>query len=195
MAFDENYIFRVIASVKGEQLINEALRVQPDVAVIKMDSAVNSDVFNELTNNCPVLLPVAIVEDPGQYDIMELINQGMRGVLPFSLLPRQIVNAVELIAVVGLVCLPRINARVQKNSPMSRANNIEFVSALTIREREVLSLLGKNYSNQEIAELLCLSESTVKTHLRNVFHKLRVRNRSEAITLLYGKDIKHGQLA
>ncbi|MEN6389755.1 MAG: response regulator transcription factor [Syntrophomonas sp.] len=196
VAFNENFIFRVISSVDRDKLLDEAVRLQPDVAVIKIDSMNTQGMLEELKNRCPMLLPVAIVDDPDQYDIMESINQGVRGVLPFRLLPRQIVNAVELITVAGLLCLPRVSSRPANNNNMGNERSIEIMSALTIREREVLALLGRSYSNQEIAETLCLSESTVKTHLRNVFHKLRVRNRSEAIALLYGTDlIRYEQLA
>ncbi|MEN6351710.1 MAG: response regulator transcription factor [Syntrophomonas sp.] len=196
VAFNENFIFRVIASVEREKLLDEVVRLQPDVAVIKINSLSAIDMLNELKNRCPMLLPVVIVDDPDQYDIMESINQGVRGVLPFRLLPRQIVNAVELITVAGLLCLPRISTRSTNNSSMGNERSAEIIAALTVREREVLSLLGRSYSNQEIAETLCLSESTVKTHLRNVFHKLRVRNRSEAIALLYGTDLmRYEQLA
>lgn len=189
VAFNENFIFRVISSVDREKLLDEAVRLQPDVAVIKIDSPSTMDMLEELRIRCPMLLPVAIVEDPDQYDILGSVNQGVRGVLPFRLLPRQIVNAVELITVAGLLCLPRVSTRPVNNGSTGNERSIEIMSALTIREREVLSLLGRSYSNQEIAETLCLSESTVKTHLRNVFHKLRVRNRSEAIALLYGTDL------
>jgi DNA-binding NarL/FixJ family response regulator len=196
VAFNENFIFRVISSVDRDKLLDEAVRLQPDVAVIKIDSLNIMDMLEELKNRCPMLLPVAVVDDPDQYDIMEAINQGVRGVLPFRLLPRQIVNAVELITVAGLLCLPRVSTRPAGTYSAGNERSIEIISALTIREREVLSLLGRSYSNQEIAETLCLSESTVKTHLRNVFHKLRVRNRSEAIALLYGTDLmKYEQLA
>jgi DNA-binding NarL/FixJ family response regulator len=54
------------------------------------------------------------------------------------------------------------------------------VSALTEREEMVLALLAVGASNQQIAERLHLSESTVKFHLRNVFAKLGVSNRTEA---------------
>lgn len=196
VAFDENYIFRVVGCVSCSELMEVAVRLQPDVAIIKVDSMETFALLDELKTNCPMLLPVAIVDDPGHYDIWESINGGMRGCLPFRLLPRQIVNAVELIVVAGLLCLPRIGPRSNANANGTKEKNMETISSLTIREREVLSLLGKSYSNQEIAESLCLSESTVKTHLRNVFRKLRVRNRSEAIALLYGSDfIRNEQLA
>lgn len=54
---------------------------------------------------------------------------------------------------------------------------------LTAREREVLTLLVKGYSNHEIAHALKISPGTVKGHLNNIFSKLGVTNRTEAATL------------
>ncbi|MEI9892561.1 MAG: LuxR C-terminal-related transcriptional regulator [Chthoniobacter sp.] len=55
--------------------------------------------------------------------------------------------------------------------------------ALTGREHNVLELLAKGWSNKEIGANLCISETTVKSHLRSVFAKLNVLSRTEAISV------------
>ena len=55
--------------------------------------------------------------------------------------------------------------------------------ALTGREQNVLELLAKGWSNKEIGANLCISETTVKSHLRSIFTKLNVLSRTEAITV------------
>ena len=57
---------------------------------------------------------------------------------------------------------------------------------LTRREREVTELICQGKSNKDIAEILFLSESTVKTHIYNIFRKLEVKNRIEAIRIVSG---------
>ena len=55
---------------------------------------------------------------------------------------------------------------------------------LTWREKEILSNLAKGHSNKKIADELCISPHTVKTHLVNIYKKITVRNRSQAVQWL-----------
>jgi len=57
------------------------------------------------------------------------------------------------------------------------------IDALTPKEKEVLALVAKGASNQEIADKLCVQDVTVKTHLNSIFKKLKVSNRTQAVLL------------
>ncbi|MFE0178700.1 response regulator [Streptomyces sp. NPDC059002] len=59
------------------------------------------------------------------------------------------------------------------------------LAALTQREREVLTLMGRGLSNSELAQTLTLSEATVKTHVARIFSKLALRDRAQAVVLAY----------
>lgn len=65
----------------------------------------------------------------------------------------------------------------------------EPIEELTQKEKEVLSMLAKGGTNQEIAEKLYLKETTVKVHLKNIFKKLKVSNRTQAVLLAMQMNI------
>lgn len=63
-------------------------------------------------------------------------------------------------------------------------NQVETLDPLTAREEEVLKLILDGKSNREIAEILFISENTVKTHIRNIFSKYDVNSRAKLISTL-----------
>lgn len=66
-----------------------------------------------------------------------------------------------------------------------------IITDLTGREKEIMNLLSLGASNNEIAEELKVSENTVKTHLHNVFKKIKVRNRLQAVMWTKGQTFSH----
>ena len=63
------------------------------------------------------------------------------------------------------------------------------ISSLTSKEKEVLQLTSKGFSNKEIAEKMVVKEVTVKTHLNSIFKKLKVVNRTQAVLLAMQTEI------
>ncbi|WP_336744774.1 helix-turn-helix transcriptional regulator [Paenibacillus sp. y28] len=68
---------------------------------------------------------------------------------------------------------------------VSQDDRIKLLPLLTAREMEVLELIGQGHSNKEIAKALFISEHTVKNHISNMFHKLELTDRNQAVALLY----------
>lgn len=110
-----------------------------------------------------------------------LITGGARGYVRQDLPPDVLIQAVYLVAR-GYIVLPHESGR---RGGLSLAgphtSPTEATSSLTPRERDVLRLLGRGLSNREIAQHLVISESTVKTHVHNMLHKLNAHNRAELI--------------
>ena len=73
----------------------------------------------------------------------------------------------------------------QRQPAIPQAHN--HLSKLSAREKEVLALVTKGYSNQQISEALCIATLTVKNHLRHIFSKLEVSNRTQA-SFVYRKS-------
>ena len=65
------------------------------------------------------------------------------------------------------------------------AVHTESIDALSDREKEIVTLVGRAMSNAEIAQHLVLAESTIKSHLNRILHKLELRDRAQLIVLAY----------
>lgn len=167
------------------ETIENVERSQPDILIWKVEDDLGVMDLAELKVRCPMVIPVIIVNDPNQLDMLQFLQFGACGCLPARLRPRQIVQAVELIAVAGISCFPRFNA---DQTPKQEVTLVPGSTKLTVREREILSLLCQNNSNQEIAEMLCVSESTVKTHLHNIYKKMGKKKRGEVLAAVYNID-------
>jgi two-component system NarL family response regulator len=90
-------------------------------------------------------------------------------------------------------CIRAVN-RGERNFPGKAVPKLaehQVEVALTAREREVLHLLGEGKSNREISMMLSIAEGTVKLHLNNIFTKLNVNSRVEAVTLALKRGILH----
>ena len=74
------------------------------------------------------------------------------------------------------------NESAQKSSSITLNKDVN-IDLLTPKEKEVLELLAKGASNQQIADKVCVRDVTVKTHLNSIFKKLKVANRTQAVLL------------
>jgi len=191
-AFAASGRFEVAGSVDLDQMIQTAEQLQPEVVLWELKEDLLY-MLTELKACCPFTVTVVMVGNPNRFNLLELVRTGVMGCLPLRLLPQQIVSAVELVVGAGLLCLPRPDLKTSLGSDTGESKGT--VSILSRREEEVLAMLANKLSTQEIAASLYLSESTVKTHLRNIFRKLGVRNRTEAVAAAYQLGlVKNGNM-
>lgn len=71
------------------------------------------------------------------------------------------------------------------SEPGAGTAHTESIDALSDREKEIVMLVGRAMSNTEIAQHLVLAESTIKSHLNRILHKLELRDRAQLIVLAY----------
>lgn len=180
---------KVVAEASdGVEAVELARIYRPDVIV--MDIAMPNMNGIEATKQIKKFLPTTAVliltaYDSDQY-IMALLEAGAAGYLLKNVRGNQLIDAIRAVFSGESILQPSTTRRVIdhlktktiKLEEESPANN------LTEREMEVLKLAAKGVSNRDIAEQLFVSNRTVQTHLSNIFKKLAVASRTEAI--LYG---------
>jgi len=177
-AFQEKVYFAVVENDESQDLVDQINLTQPEVVVLLIDKDADGDKLEVLVQQCPQMNLILVVDDPNQFDLLGWVQKGACACLPARLMPRQIIHAVELVIIGGIVCLPRLS---QEHFKRLQGSAVPMPDNLTLREQEVLALIYQNLSNKEIAAALCLAESTVKTHLYNIFKKMGVRGRGEVL--------------
>ena len=122
-------------------------------------------------------------------------SEFIRAPLDLTIIFWLVINIVTLAFVYQTVFLRTFSESaeaVSKNDTVKRIEEVCEQFKLTPRERELIELIYAGKSNKEIADTLFLSESTVKTHIYNIFRKMDVKNRVGVICVING-DIEDGQ--
>ena len=135
---------------------------------------------NPKTEHIPVIMITAVNED-------QKVVSGLRiGADDYIVKPFILPNLLARIEAV----LRRSNWNKNDSKSQEKTLNTNVnIDALTSKEKEVLSLVAKGVSNKEIADILCVQEVTVKTHLNSIFKKLKVSNRTQAVLLAMQIDL------
>jgi len=129
--------------------------------------------------------------DNDQY-IFALLEAGAAGSLLKNVRGQEVIEAVRAVHAGESVLHPVVARKVlNRFVPSSREARDREVEELTDREMDVLKLAAKGLNNKDIAQELCLSVRTVQAHLGNIFGKLMVGSRTEAV--VYG--LKKGLLS
>jgi DNA-binding NarL/FixJ family response regulator len=120
--------------------------------------------------------------------IFGALAAGASGFLLKRTSPEELIEAIRVVAAGDSLLSPSVTRRVidrMASQPGPDTASAERLAALTPREREVLGLVARGFSNAEIAEALVVEESTVKTHVRRMLGKLGLRDRVQAVILAY----------
>ncbi|MDG4830479.1 response regulator transcription factor [Solwaraspora sp. WMMD1047] len=120
------------------------------------------------------------------------LRAGASGFLLKRASPERLVDAVRTVAAGDTLLDPSVTRDLVEHfvrrSPVGSTVSTEAagrLSGLTPREIQVLRLVAEGYSNEEIAELLVIAESTAKTHVKRVLAKIGARDRAQAVVLAY----------
>jgi NarL family two-component system response regulator LiaR len=168
----------------GEEAIQLAAKLRPDVVI--MDIAMPKLNGIEATKQIKELYPATAVlvltaYDDDQY-IFALLEAGAAGYLLKNVRGRELIDAIRAVYAGESVLHPAITRKVIESFlPAGKPAERRIAEPLSEREMEVIKLAGRGMSNKDIAEELSLSVRTVQAHLGNIFNKLGVGSRTEAV--------------
>lgn len=132
--------------------------------------------FHEIRRRYPDL-PIAIVSGVNDVRIIrELLDGGARGYIPKLAGSEQLMDALRRVLKGEIYVPDALFIPAQQYTE----NNAK-ASPLTLRQQEILPLLAEGMLNKQIADALSVTEGTVKQHLKDLFRRLGVRNRTQAV--------------
>jgi len=175
----------------GEEAVRLATQLRPDVAIIDIAmpklNGIEATKRIKAQNPATAIL-VLTAYDNDQY-IFAVLDAGAAGYLLKSVDSQELVDAVRAVHAGESVLHPTVARKVLDRlaGGQPRPVDEEGVERLTNREMEVLKLAAKGLRNKEMAEELVLSVRTVQGHLSNIFDKMQVGSRTEAVLLALKK--------
>jgi DNA-binding NarL/FixJ family response regulator len=163
----------------GEDAVQLCLELQPDVLLMDMvlPGISGSEAATRILNTCTNTRIIALTSFSDMAQAAAAIEAGVCGYLLKDISGDDLIDAIRQVHAGGMVFPPEIT-RALASRPQ-----VKQIRSLTQREQEVLLLVAKGYTNQQIAFELHIGSSTVKDHISSIFAKLQVNNRAEAAAL------------
>lgn len=185
--------FAIIAEAgDGDEAVKKVNELVPDIALldINMPRLNGLEVTKRIKASQPsVKVIILTIHDDESY-VVEVVKAGAAGYLLKDVEPGMLVKAIRTVYDGESFIYPTLArklfgeiTRLEEERKHGAASILQHGrdERLTMRELEVLQLIAKGLSNQEIAQQLFLSEKTVKNHLTNIFRKIDVADRTQAV--------------
>jgi DNA-binding NarL/FixJ family response regulator len=186
--------FRVVGEAgDGLEVVELARRVRPDVVLmdIRMPNVDGLEATRRILSG-PEPRPRVLVLTTFDLDeyVYEALRSGASGFLLKDAPEEQLVAAIQVLADGGSLFAPSVTRRlIEEFARRTSTEPPPALAELTPREHEVLRLMARGLSNQEIAAELVVSEHTARTHVGRILAKLDLRDRVQAVVLAYETGI------
>lgn len=167
----------------GEEAVALALAMQPDIVVmdLNMPGVDGIEATRRIVATSPhiAVLVLSMYEDDDQ--VFGALKAGARGYLLKGADRGELARAIRSVSSGEAIFGPGIARRLMSFFASRPAVGPEVFPELTDREREILDMVARGLSNSEITGRLVLSPKTVRNHVSNIFSKLQVADRAQAI--------------
>jgi DNA-binding NarL/FixJ family response regulator len=178
----------------GRAAVQSTREHRPDVVLmdIRMPGLDGIAATRDVLAASPAVKVVMLTTFEDDDYIFGALNAGASGFLLKRTRPEELIAAIHTIAAGDSLLSPSVTRRVIDR--MAREPPVELspnrrLDSLTPREREVLELVARGLSNGEIASALFVEESTVKSHVKRILTKLRLRDRVQAVIFAYESGV------
>ena len=177
-------------AVDGGDALRRVDELRPDVVLmdVRMPALDGIAATREIVARAPDARVVILTTFEDDEYIFGALTAGASGFLLKRTSPELLIEAIKAVAAGDSLLSPSVTRRVIDRMaalPSGEAVLDRRVELLTTREREVLEQLARGLSNAEIARVLVIEESTVKTHVKRVLMKLGLRDRVQAVIFAY----------
>ncbi|MCH8086291.1 MAG: response regulator transcription factor [Chloroflexi bacterium] len=188
----------------GIEAVERVEELSPDVVCMDLNMPNQGGIKTtaELASRCPDVKVLILTVSEEATDLFQALGMGALGYVLKTASPKEIVDALRQVhqgwVVISPAMAPRMLADLGtsesvRSMPQTRDASEGYLTQLTLREEEILRLVGQAMSNAEIARALVLSENTVKTHIKNILSKLHVKNRSQAAQVAMLNQLRSAQ--
>lgn len=172
----------------GDQVVTQVKILKPDVVLmdIKMPNVSGIKATREIKQNDLTARVLMLTVHEEEDFVVQAIREGAVGYLSKNVRKDELVRAIRAVAGGESYIYPSLAQGLVKGLSLTRS---ETAARLSDRELEVLQSMAEGLSNKEIAGKLFLSVPTVKSHIENIFRKLEVNDRTQAVVLAMKKQL------
>ncbi len=179
----------------GEEAVTLAARLQPDVILmdVQLPGTSGIEATRRIVATSPHIRVLVVTMFEDDTSVFTALRAGARGYVLKGANPDEILRAIQLVGSGQAIFSPAIATRlIDYFGTLQPAALPHAFPELTEREREILELIAQGQSNAEIAKRLSLSSKTVANYVSNIFGKLQVADRAQA--MLRARDAGMGNL-
>ena len=187
--------FKVIAeAVDGIEAVRKATRYIPDIILmdINMPKSNGLEALRKIKDLGIYSKVIILTADSKREYLIEAIKIGAKGFMQKNSTSKDLLIAIREVNMGRNYLQPSLAYILSQKSKenLIKNPNFEKIDLLSKREYEILLLISSGYNNKEIAKELFISEKTVKNHITNLFRKIEVTDRVQAVIFSYENDIK-----